>query len=416
MSAQSITHLRRIGSGSVLMLGLIVGLIVLFCCGWLVGWNPTWRTLGVTPLEPHFFDMHVTLDYATCAAKGIDPYIPHACNLANFNLPPIWLWVSYLGLNGTDAPWLSVAMIAIALGVMVFLFKGRRGGDGLLALFAILSPSVMMGFERANPDLLIFAMAGGAALVYRQRKIGAVLATITLLSAGIVLKLFPMFCVALAARYNRRTLCFAAVITAIFLVYVLLIWKYLFLIRSNVPTTFMLSYGYKALFLGIDHLRAEAGLSPMGLAETWVPALTSIFVVIFSAALAVSNFRNGRMTCTVPDTAAGTAFFFGGGIYCGTFLLGTNFIYRLTFLLLCLPQLQEWQNQKDLDGARGTVVERGLLIALFAVLWLNGNSNGHTTFLLLPQLADWLLFFGLAAVLLSNLLNTLCARPPRRPR
>ena len=112
----------------------------------MVGWNPTWRTFGVTPLEPH---LHVPIDYATCAAKGIDPYVPHACNLANFNLPSIWLWLSILEISRPNAPWLFVGMIAIAFGVMVGLLKGWSVADGLIALIAKLSPSVLMGVERA---------------------------------------------------------------------------------------------------------------------------------------------------------------------------------------------------------------------------------------------------------------------------
>ena len=59
-------------------------------------------------------------------------------------------------------------------------------------------------------------------------------------------------------------------------------------------------------------------------------------------------------------------------------------------------------------------IERGLFATVLSVLWLNGNSNGHTTFSLVPQLVDWLLFFGLAAVLMSNFLNSAIPRPASR--
>ena len=64
----SILHFARIGSGTVIVLGALIFLIILLCGEQLVGWDPTWRAFGVTPLQPHFFDMHVPLDYATCAA------------------------------------------------------------------------------------------------------------------------------------------------------------------------------------------------------------------------------------------------------------------------------------------------------------------------------------------------------------
>jgi hypothetical protein len=48
----------------------------------------------------------------------------------------------------------------------------------------------------------------------------------------------------------------------------------------------------------------------------------------------------------------------------------------------------------------------GLFGTVLGVLWLNGNANGHSTFLLLPQLLDWFLFFCMAAALMLNFLRT----------
>ena len=400
MSTRSI----RVGSGMVIALGVLITLIVLLCLGQFVGWDPTWRSLGVTPLQPPFFDMHVVTDYAACAAKGFDAYIPHSCNPANFNIPPIWLWLGFFGIDGSHSTWLSVGIITAALGVMVALLKGRSAADGALALAAILSPAVMMGVERGNLDLLILALVGAAALTYEEQRIARMSLTGALIGLAIALKLFPMFCVAAAARrFNWRTFMFAGVIAMLSLAYLATISKYIPLIRHNVPTTFILSYGYKAPFLGLDHLRTEAGLSTIALADTWVPITVAILTLILAAATALIKFYYGQVFCTSTNNVAGTAFLFGSGIYCGTFLLGTNFIYRLMFLLLCLPQLQDWQRGKSDDKERK--IEGGLLATVLSALWLNGNSNGHSTFLLVPQLIDWLPFFGLAVVLMSHFLN-----------
>ena len=197
---------------------------------------------------------------------------------------------------------------------------------------------------------------------------------------------------------------FVGIIIVFSLAYLAAISHDIPLIRRNVPTTFMLSYGYKAVFLGLDHLRTEAKLATIGLAETWLPIAAATFTLCAAATVALVMFRNDRLFCTVADSTAGTAFLFRSGIYCGTYLLGTNFIYRLMFLLLCLPQLLDWQRQTSDDENRK--IELGLFATVLTVLWLNGNSNGHSTFLLVPQLLNWLLFFGLAAVLMSNLLNS----------
>jgi hypothetical protein len=76
------------------------------------------------------------------------------------------------------------------------------------------------------------------------------------------------------------------------------------------------------------------------------------------------------------------------------------------FLLLCIPQLQDWQIRRCEGDKVAGIVETGLFGAVLGVLWLNGNANGHSIFLLVPQLLDWFLFFCMAAVLMLNLLRT----------
>jgi hypothetical protein len=52
-----------------------------------------------------------------------------------------------------------------------------------------------------------------------------------------------------------------------------------------------------------------------------------------------------------------------------------NIGYRLVFLLLCIPQLQDWQIRCEGDKAAG-IAELSLFCTVLGVLWLNGNANG----------------------------------------
>src|SRR5262245_8854778 len=125
MSADRASATRKlVSSGLVVTLGLIGLAMILLAFGQIVGWDATWRAFGVTPLQPQFFDMHVINNYAACAAKGFDAYIPHSCSGVNFNIPPTWLWLGSLGIVGADSAWMSVVMIAAAAIVMAVLFSG----------------------------------------------------------------------------------------------------------------------------------------------------------------------------------------------------------------------------------------------------------------------------------------------------
>jgi hypothetical protein len=400
----------RIGSGAVVTFGIAAVAIVLFALGRSVGWNAAWRAFGVTPLQPPFFDMHVINDYAACAAKGMDAYAPAACNVDNFNIPPTWLWLGQFGLDGTDSNFLSVMIIAAFVIVMTLLLRGRPWFIGVTALGALLSPSVMMGIERGNLDLLIFALVGAAALLFAEGKVLRSSATISLLSLGIALKLFPIFCVSLMARATKNSFIIASIVVAVGSIY--LIWniEYLTLIRRNVPTTFILSYGYKAVFLGLDHVRGEAGLDPLNLADTWLPLALVLTLFGFAVAVSARTLFQGRKFCVIDASTAGTAFLFGAGIYCGTYLLGTNFVYRLMFLVLCLPQILDW-----LTSHQSRFTEISLLVTVLGVLWLNGSPDGHGIFVLLPQVLNGWLFFLLATILTLNLGEGLIGMTKQRP-
>ena len=305
---------KRMGSGFVVTLGLIGLTMILLAFEQIVGWDTTWRAFGVTPLQPPFVDMHVINDYAACSAKGIDAYIPRSCNVANFNIPPTWLWIGSLGIVGTDSAWMSVVMIGAAAIVMVMLFRDGPWLNGVIALAALVSPSVLMGVERGNLDLLVLTLVGASALIYDERRLASSLAVVGLLSLGIALKLFPIFCVSLVARFSKRTFIVACVLSAAGCAYLTLTFQYVLLIGRNVPTTFVLSYGYKAIFLGMDHMRNEAGLSPWQLANTWLPFLATALVLVCAVALATRSVFKEREFCSIDRSSAGTAFLFGAGI------------------------------------------------------------------------------------------------------
>jgi hypothetical protein len=393
----------RIGSGTVIASIILVVLLALGYFGNWVGWDLVWRSFGVTPLHPVFFDTHAVTNHAACAAKGFAAYVLTSCaSITPFNYPPIWLWLGRIGIDESDSAWLAVLMAASALAVLVALLKGRSIGEGLVASLCIISPSMMMGLERGNIDLLILALVGGAAMVLAGHKPLRMVCGVGLVGLAVILKLHPIFCVVLAARVSRRTLLFAVALAAVSVIYFALIFDYLALMRQNTPNTWLLSYGFKVPFLGLDQLESETKLTPTGWAAGWMPIATLSLTLVSAAAYALRAFARRRPFCIVVDDTSGTAFLFGAGIYCGTFMLGANFTYRLMFLLLCLPQLFDWQKRRGSYNERTVAIARSFVCAILFALWLNGNS----IFLFVPQVAEWALFFGMTAIIVFNFLSS----------
>lgn len=400
-------EVRVAGSGSVLVATVFFAVFILISLGYTTSWDTTWRSLGVTPLEPHFFDMYAVTDHAACAARGYDAYVLTPCNSrTKFNYPPIWLWLGYLGIDSADATWLSILSSACAFVVVTMLFKGRSVLDGLVASTAILSPPVLMGVERGNIDLLILSLVGSAALIFSEEKLIRALPAALVSLLAVLLKLYPVFCVALLSKTSKRTLLFAIAVMTGSLIYFGSISDYLPVIRANTPQSFMVSYGYKAIFLGLDHLRAESRHNTFDLASSWLPVALVAILATSALTLAVYLARKCDPFCIVTSGTPGVAFLFGSGIYCGTFMLGTNFMYRLMFLLLCIPQLQDWAHNRMHNTNLQTVTAYFFQILVLLVLWSNGNPNGHLTFEIMPQLFDWMLLFDFITLVSLNFLCT----------
>jgi hypothetical protein len=116
------------GSGTIITIALLGVLLVMICLGRTIGWQATWRAIGVTPLDVPFRDMHIIMAYAACASKGLDAYLPSSCFGANFNIPPAWLWLARIGLDESASVWLSVLITAAGTAVIIGLFRARTAG------------------------------------------------------------------------------------------------------------------------------------------------------------------------------------------------------------------------------------------------------------------------------------------------
>lgn len=122
--------------------------------------------------------------------------------------------------------------------------------------------------------------------------------------------------------------------------------------------------------------------------------------------------RRGRSPCRLDDGSAGVAFLFGAGIYCGSFLLlGTNFTYRLMFLLLCLPQLLDWFESHGNEHKGTRRLAYVLIGSCFISTWLKFHPEKT---LHVNQITDWVLFAVLTMIMILNALYALTSLLERR--
>jgi LPXTG-motif cell wall-anchored protein len=132
----------------------------------------------VPDLNPPFIDLMSVTSGWDCVRRGVDVMASNPCDPGRrpANYPRMWLWFSHLGLGANENTLLGVLL------VIVFFFTAfvlvRRGSllEGVAYSAALISPSVMLGVERGNPDLVVFALlvlALAGWIAWRRREVTA---------------------------------------------------------------------------------------------------------------------------------------------------------------------------------------------------------------------------------------------------
>jgi hypothetical protein len=406
--------------GSVVAAGIGLVVLVLLIAGFGFGldWVRSWKVIGFPGALPPFSDLHIVTDNAAkCADAAISeyPYVHARCDPWHqiYNYPPVWLTLGKLGINGGHAAPLAMIVELPALALFVFLLRGRSIRCGLIALALMLSPSVVLGFERGNIDILEWVLVCAAALVYSDDDRRRAAASLAILCLAVTLKFLAVFCCALGSRLRSASVIVSCLLVAFSLLYLYSLSDVLPMIRAITPVSPYVSYGYIILFDRLEFLYGpRLGLDLTGLTASWIPQVVVAFVLLTAGAWALAVWRRGRGQHRLDEGQDGTAFLFGSGIYCGSFLLlGTNYTYRLMFLLLCLPQLFDWIERADEDGASSRRLAYLLLGSCLVSMWLKFHPEKT---LHINQITDWVLFTALIMLIFLNTLYALgkfAARP-----
>jgi hypothetical protein len=341
-----------------------------------LGGYAQWGRLGVSSSNTWFGDLRSVTSAWDCARRGIAVVPANPCDPFGrpANYPRLWVypWHLGLGLGDTFALGLAICGLFLLAAVVVVPEHETLAGGAVYAL-ALCSPAVMLGVERGNVDLLLFALVLGAALLAQRNVRGLIAAGACMLLAA-MLKLFPVFGIGFLLRRSARV---AALVLAGFAVYAIALHHQLRAAYKAYPQVDDFSYGVRRVS---EWLSSQTGNSSY---RAW----DVVLVVAVGAAAVLLGRRAGR-------PAGGSAareldlFLAGAGIYVCTYALARNFDYRLAFLLLAMPQLVRW-------ARAGSVLAAATIAAALATMWLDEWSPFSTA--AVPVIAQLLLFGTLAA-------------------
>jgi hypothetical protein len=333
-----------------------------------LGGHQHWGRLGVAPESVSFGDMRSITSGWECTRRGIDVLPANPCdpNKSPANYPRIWMSPAFLGLGQGSTNTLGVIVALIFfLAALAVLPAGAGTRTAVLYAAALCSPAVMLGVERGNVDILMFALVVLAVLVFRRSARSTILAHALLLFAAI-LKLFPIFAAGVLLRQplRRAVIGLGAVLIA-FGLYALSIRGDLRTIERVTPQSDHFTYGIRLFTQWLASVATKIGGSTVGKLplRVWDDCVAALVV----AGALFARWR-GRLSLA-RSTGEGAErdldlFVAGAGVYLCSYVIVRNFDYRLAFLLLTLPQLLRWARERS----RIAVVS---LVGLFGTLWLD---------------------------------------------
>jgi len=345
---------------------------------------------------PAYGDLAVTLQHLDEAAQGKDPLSdPNS----EFAYPRAVLALHHLGLQNLSVNWLGFLQnVAVVIGVVALLRpRSIPGAIGCGLLFA--APPILLGFERANLDFLLFLICVAAGIMWaRARSLPGLVLPVAGLIAAAVMKLHPVFALVTAAvieRGRRRFVWLTGL--GLLLGYWALTHGDFALIGPKLPVTAWGSWGCLGFFL-----RLERYLSGDRATYTWVADTPwNLVAVATYALLAVGAYVFGRRLAR-NFGAAGlpprdvALYWIGAAICCGSFV-GANIAYRWVFVLLTLPLLLQAARVGD-----RRVASWGRLALVAIAVSLAIPLNAHRNAFLIAQFANWtsilLLIVGGAAL------------------
>lgn len=309
----------------ILKSAFLLGWIAILLAILVFGWTPTWEALSIPTVSPVFSDMRAVQGALKSTAHGLDPQIDNPGDPWHrpMNYPAIWIGIAQL--CGLDREINYLVFVSIAVLCFIYCcYKILSETNSIWMLLIALSGASLLGVERGNNDLIIFSILYFAAGVPVQFMV-------PLLLTATALKIYPILVFPALIRQRASAIVFGLCSTAL----IFLMRNQLTAIRVGTPMSAGLSYGSVCISAAAEkfcHLR----ISQIFISAALIASALVVYLKPF-------RLLDLRAECT--NQRVKRLFCFGAYIFIGTFLLSSNWDYRLIFLLLCVPYILLVKNQ-----------------------------------------------------------------------
>lgn len=268
----------------------------------------------------------------------------------------------FLGLEQEDIKYVYLAFASLfAMGVALVFWKDKTKHWYAYLPF-IYSPPVLLCLEWCNYELIVFFTVVLSIWIclkstgyLRDGLAGAVMLLAT------CLKLFPVFGFYIFVRHSIKKSLFLLVPFALLtLLYLIINKPYIELVRENTPWSPYISFGVPVLPNNIAMAIDKSAVM-----------LPAYLILVAWVLVAVCFIVGYKLACEgLPDSLIESyeAKLFRGtiAIFIGCYLLGSNFDYRLIFLIPALPFIFRLLR----EGTIAKWIPSSFLALMFVAMWL----------------------------------------------
>ena len=305
---------------------------LLFFFAFRFGWYSVWTAIRVPAAALPFVDLRSITGALVTLQKHGDPLLANPADPWNrpMNYPRVWLYLfSILGINDREVSAVGIVFCALYLGcISALILRCKRALEASILVLTALSWAPLLAIERGNTDLLIFF------LVFLGCSIPATSLQLSMFSAATVLKIYPLAAMVInAIRQPIKLRMVSLVLTALVLGSFAWQWRDVKAIRNSTPESSQMAFGVLSIKAQLED--QWGSLNAHRVAAGW----TVVLACWLAGAAAIAAAYKSRSQLDEPTlkSSNGKMFSIFGAIYVFSFAIGSNWDYRLIFLLPTLP-------------------------------------------------------------------------------
>lgn len=310
---------------------------------------------------PWFLDSYALLATSDAVQQGLDPWRPNPLDIYGrpHSYSSWWFVLGEFGLQRSDNPVFGSVMVAMFLGIAWLLLIPRSRGELAWQAALVLSPPVLLAVNRANNDLVVFAVLGLGLWLARRPSGNRLVWYGVAVALATGLKFYPVVAAGAVAllRPARRGVLWAAALSAVSLAVFASVYQDL--LRAEFPTPIgVYLFGARIFWQNLDW--GTPALVVLSLGGLTLAALI----------LAWRGYTAGLASDDPTDEGERLAFLAGTLVLLACFVGGVSYAYRWVFALWLLPWL--WRRAWAGGPATGRSLARTTCLLLLVVMWMDG--------------------------------------------